>query len=156
MAVVMRFPALEEVPLCYCALIFLDVDTKRIGYYTMEKGKDPITEKDMQFLCGWDQDGNHQQYGSVYTEKMNFGDVFLVRFFYTVFRNIKNAKIPDQLKEENEYTSVLQCPACKKEIIFDASNIDDGDALIIFCPACGRIYELRYKDNEFLIENKIQ
>ena len=155
-AIVLRFPQPEEVPLCYCGLIFLDTNTNRIGYYTMEKGKDPITGQDMQFLCGWGIDGQHQQYGSVYTEKMNFGDIFLIRFFYSVFRNLKNARIPDQLKEENECTSVLQCPACKNQIIFDASKIEDGDVLIIFCPACGRIYELRYRNNEYLIENKIQ
>ena len=155
-AVVLRFPAPEEVPLCFCSLIYLDTNDNRIGYYTMEKGKDPITGEEMQFLCGWDNEGNHRQYGSVYTKNMNFGDVFLVRFFYSVFRGLKDAKIPNQLKEENENTRVNQCPACKSEIIFDSTGINDGDCLILFCSVCGRLYVLRYRNNEFLFENKIQ
>ena len=154
--VLMRFPAPEEVPLCHCALIFLDAATKRIGYYTLEKGKDPITEKDMQFLCGWDSEGKHQQYGSIYTDQASFGDLFLVRFFYGQFRNLKGVKIPEQPKEENENTSVLKCPACKSEIIFDTSGINDGDHLLVMCGYCARIFELNYKNKEFLIENRIQ
>ena len=154
--IVLRFPKPEEVPLCYCALIYLDTKTNRIAYYTLEKGKDPISERDMQFLCGWDYEGKHQQYGSVYTDQADLGDLFLIRFFYARFRNLNNAKIPDQLKEENENSRVLKCPACKSEIIFDASGIAEGDSLLIFCNYCGRIYELRYKNDEFLIENTIQ
>ena len=155
-AVVLRFPKPEEVPMCYCSFIFLDAETKRIGYYTLEKGKDPISERDMQFLCGWDKEGNHQQYGSVYTDQADFGDMFLLRFFYARFWNLNDTKIPEQPKEENENTRVLRCPACKKEIVFNASGIVDGDRLLVICGFCGRIYALKYLNDEFLIENKIQ
>lgn len=154
--VVLRFPKPEDVPLCYCALVFLDAGTSRLAYYTLEKGKDPTDGREMQFLCGWDEKGEHRNYGSVYTDTTVLGDNLLIRYFYTRFRDLKNVKIPQQPKEENDNTRVLKCPACKHEIIFDASEIGEGDSLVVLCDFCARIYELSYRNNEFLIQNRIK
>lgn len=154
--VLLRFPEPKEVPMCFCSFIYLDTKTNQIAYYTLEKGKDPTNDKDMQFLCGWDAKGQHQQYGSVYTEQHQLGDIFLIRFFYMVFRGLKGAYIPDQPKTESEKTRVLKCPACHSEIIFDASEIKEGDRFLVLCSNCLRIYQLRYENNDFLIENRIK
>ena len=154
--IVLRLPKPEEVPMCYCALLYMDLNTKRIAYYTMEKGKDPIDEREIQFLCGWDKEGNHNNYGSAYTDKYNFGDVMLVRFFYNVFWGLKTVKLPEQLKQDNGSSTTMQCPACKKEIIIDNSGINEGDEFLLFCSYCGRIYRLKLQDNDYLIKNKIK
>lgn len=153
---VLRFPKPEEVPMCYCALLYMDLNTKRIGYFTMEKGQDPADGREIQFLCGWDKDGKHNNYGSAYVDKYNFGDVMLVRFFYNVFWGLKNVKLPEQLKQESDHSTVMECPACKKEIIFDNSNISEGDEFLLFCSFCGRIYRLKLVNNEYKIENRIK
>ena len=126
------------------------------GIYTLEKGKDPTDGREMQFLCGWNENGEHRNYGSVYTDTTVLGDNLLIRYFYTRFRDLKNVKIPQQPKEENDNTRVLKCPACKHEIIFDASEIGEGDSLVVLCDFCARIYELSYRNNEFLIQNRIK
>ncbi|MBQ6493365.1 MAG: hypothetical protein IJI92_05835 [Erysipelotrichaceae bacterium] len=156
-AVCLRFPTPAETPLCFCAFIFMDTKTNRLAYYTLEKGIDPIDSREMRFLCGWNNEGTHQEYGAYYVEKYNFGDIWLVRFFYGRFRDLrKDIGIPSQPKEENENTRVLKCPACKQEIIFDATDIKEGNELLVFCNSCGRIYHLKFENNEFLILNKIQ
>ena len=152
----LRLPQPQETPLCYCAFIYMDVNTNRIAYYTLEKGTDPVDGRDMQFLCGWDSEGNHKQYHNFHTDNFRLGDLFLIRYFYAVFRDLKGIKLPDEFKEEKENTRVLKCPACQKEIIFDGSDINEGDRILVLCDYCLRIYQLKYENGEFLIENKIQ
>lgn len=154
-AILMRFPQPQEAPLCYCAFIFMDTSTKQIAYYTLEKGIDPISGKDMQFLCSWDANKRHREHGSIYTDQTSLSDVLLIRFFYSIFRGLKGISLPAQMKEENDHSKVLKCPACGYEIIFNASDIKDGDGLLVFCEQCGRIYQLNYQNGEFLIVNKI-
>ena len=40
------------------------------------------------------------------------------------------------------------------KIIF--TDIKEGNELLVFCNSCGRIYHLKFENNEFLILNKIQ
>ena len=154
--VLLRFPQPQEVPLCFCSFIFMDAKTNQIQYYTLEKGADPITNREMRFLCGWSKEGEHKQYGSYYVDEKSYGDIFLIRFFYAVFHNLEGIKIPSQPKEESEYTAVLKCPACQRGIIYNKSDINDGDEFLILCDYCMRIYRLKYQNGEFLILNKIQ
>ncbi|MCR5096608.1 MAG: hypothetical protein K6A70_07710 [Erysipelotrichaceae bacterium] len=154
--IVMWLPQPQEAPMCYCSMIFMNTADNRIAFYTLEKGTDPITGKDMQFLCGWNEKGEHREYGAFYTEKFRPGDIFLIRFFYTVFRGLKDVRIPEQPKEQGENCRVLKCPACQKEIIFDASDLKDGEQLAILCGYCLRLYHLKYENNDFMILNKIK
>ena len=154
--VLLRFPEPQEVPLCYCSFIFMDANTNQIQYYTLEKGADPITNREMRFMCGWDKKLEHKQYGSYYVDETSLGDLFLIRFFYAAFHDLKGIKLPTQPKEENERTGVLKCPACKQGIIYDQTDINEGDEFLVLCRNCMRIYRLKYQNNDFLILNKIQ
>ncbi len=138
---VLRFPKPEEVPLCYCAYIFKNRKTGQMMYYTLEKGQDPTDGREMQFLCSWNSEGRHQQYTSVYTEKVQLGDLLLMRFFYAQFRNLQGIKLPRQLREENLASVAFECPACQNRIIYDPSGIAEGESFLLMCDRCGRIHE---------------
>ena len=153
---VLRFPKPDDTPLCYSAYIFKNLKTGEMMYYTLEKGKDPISEKEMQFLCGWNSEGKHQQYASVYTEKTHLGDLLLIRFFYSNFRHLQAVKLPEQFLEENEVSTAFQCPVCQNGIVFNPSGIAEGEHLLLMCDRCGRIHELVYQNGTFTAVSKGQ
>ena len=152
----LRFPQPTEVPLCYCALIFLDTKTNRTAYYTMERGMDPTDGREIQFLCGWDKEGKHQQYGSVYKEKASLADIFLIRFFYSLFWNLKGIRIPEQPREANERTRKLKCPSCGYEMTVDLSTIKDGESFLALCNHCARMNWFDYRNGEAILNDKTQ
>ncbi|MBR4462248.1 MAG: hypothetical protein IKS51_06690 [Erysipelotrichaceae bacterium] len=141
--ITLRFPKPEEVPLCYSAYIIKNVKTGQMMYYTLEKGQDPINGKEMQFLCSWNSEGKHQQHASAYTEKTHLGDLVLIRFFYTQFRNLQGFKLPEQFLEEGTGRNVIACPACQNGIVYDPSGIAEGEDFLLMCPRCGRIHALK-------------
>lgn len=141
--VTLRFPKPEATPLCHSAYIIKNIKTGQMMYYTLEKGQDPTDGREMQFLCSWNSEGRHQQYASAYTEKTHLGDLLLIRFFYTQFRNLQGFKLPEQPREENANSAVFKCSVCQNEIIYDLSGITEGDRFLLMCDRCGRIHEVK-------------
>lgn len=55
------FPEPERSPLCWRIYLLFDMDLKKYGYYTVEKGED-----DSDFVCGWQEEEeslSHVNYG---------------------------------------------------------------------------------------------
>ena len=50
-------------PLSYFHYIFFDIDFKKTAYFCLEKGND-FFGKEEPFLCGWDSDHNHLNFGN--------------------------------------------------------------------------------------------
>ena len=140
-AVTLRLPKPEATPLCYSAYIIKNIRTGQMMYYTLEKGQDPTDGREMQFLCGWNSEGRHQQYASAYTEKTHLGDLLLIRFFYAQFKNLQGIRLPEQLREENAGSAAFECPACRNRIFYDPSGIAEGEPFLLMCDRCGRIHE---------------
>lgn len=138
------FPAPREVTECFCAIIFFDKTTNRKAYYTFELGKD-LDGSELQFFCEWTQEGKHINYASVRrTPDSHIGDLFLLRFFYLIFYNLsKNTKIPYEPKEANDNTKTLNCGICKNEIYYETKDLKEGDDILVICPKCGQIYQIK-------------
>ena len=138
------FPSPKEVTECFCSIIFFDKTDNRKAYYTFELGKD-MDGSDLQFFCEWKQDGTHMNYGSVSKNPDNHvGDLFLLRFFYMIFKNLpKNMKIPYEPKEANENTKTLNCGICKSDVYYETKGLNEGDDVLVICPKCGQIYQLK-------------
>ena len=62
LCVTIKFPEPEEPPLCYCAHIIFDFNLDKICYFTVENGIDRQNQS-TQFLCSWDENETHQNYG---------------------------------------------------------------------------------------------
>ncbi len=62
MALRLTLPEPEDEPLCYELVMIFDRNYTRTGFYTIEKGSGVGVER--MFLCGWDRDWSHQNYGS--------------------------------------------------------------------------------------------
>lgn len=59
------FPEPENTPLCHCVYLFFDEGFEKQDYFCVEKGeKTP-------FLCSWDSNGCHQNYGSCTFDEMD-------------------------------------------------------------------------------------
>ena len=153
--VVMRFPKPEETPLCFASFIFADIKTNEKAYYTVEKGKDPFDGRDMQFLCTWDKNASHRNYGSVCPDEHPLNDIFLTRYFYARFRGLKDVRTPEEPVDGNENTRIYKCPVCGHEIIYDHLNINEGDSFLLICERCAVIYKLKYQNGEYLMENNV-
>lgn len=48
-------------PLCYRIYLCFDENTKKLGYFTIEKS----TMDDSAFVCSWDAQGTHHNYGQI-------------------------------------------------------------------------------------------
>lgn len=57
---VLTLPEPEEEPLCYRVYFVFNKEFDRLAYYTLEKG-----QEEEYFLCGWDAEKTHSNYGSV-------------------------------------------------------------------------------------------
>lgn len=51
-------PEPSDEPLCFRVYFMFDRQFEKMGYYTVEKG-----QGDDLYLCGWDAEGNHANYG---------------------------------------------------------------------------------------------
>ena len=60
--VILTMPTPEEIPECYKMYLIFDDKFQRMNYFTVEKSLDNKT-----FLCGWDKNGNHHNYGELNT-----------------------------------------------------------------------------------------
>ena len=56
-------PAPEETPLCYCIILIFDPDFKKLAYYTLEKSGSPSRRAPGAYLCGWNAEECHMNYG---------------------------------------------------------------------------------------------
>ncbi len=67
---VIRFPKPDKSPLCYEMYLFFDRDGGNKGLFTLEYDLAPIrrdgklTETECAFLCAWDKQQNHTNFGS--------------------------------------------------------------------------------------------
>ncbi len=63
-----EFPMPEKEPLCIRAICIFDLDTSnnesfsKYRYFTVESG---VNEGDKPFLCAWNEDGSHSNFGEV-------------------------------------------------------------------------------------------
>lgn len=62
--VMLNMPKPESEPLCHRIYLVFDKDYKKLGYFTVEEGN-----KFGNFMCGWDKDGSHINYGSCPSEQ---------------------------------------------------------------------------------------
>ena len=60
----LTMPVPEDTPLCLRIYMYWDPDTGKTGYYTIEYDN---FFGDTWFLCSWDKDGNHMDYGTIDT-----------------------------------------------------------------------------------------
>ncbi|MCR4647348.1 MAG: hypothetical protein K5695_18395 [Oscillospiraceae bacterium] len=56
-------PSPEETPLCYCIILIFDPDFSKPAFYTLEKSGSPSRRAPGAYLCGWDAEGCHMNYG---------------------------------------------------------------------------------------------
>lgn len=66
-------PYPEEQPLCYNIYLIFNKDFSRQMVFSLENGGKDLFDKtkDIQFLCGWDDKGNHLNYGVVELDQID-------------------------------------------------------------------------------------
>lgn len=153
--VMLRFPQPEAVPLCYRMYMYVDTNSNRIACYTVERGMDPYNNCTLYFLCGWDENGVHRNYGSHDIEEMAVASIREMRFFYAQFHGLKDVLIPDFMPADTEGVRQIECPNCEVLMTYDMRMTKQGDRILLQCPKCMRIFHVRLDEDGFAILNNV-
>lgn len=151
--IMMKMPQPEETPLCYRIYMFLDAETHETGCFTVEKGSDPFTGDERLFVCSWDHEGNHQNYGNYYLDDEPQCINLEVRICFSKFRNIRDVKMPLLNRVVEGATEGLICPQCHLGLEFDVSDPQEGDRMMILCPLCFRLDIVTFREGQWQYED---
>ncbi len=141
----MKLPDPTEVPQCYRMYMYYDPEIKKIACYTVEKGVD-IDGTELRFLCEWDQDGNHKNYGGFHLINMTQMVSQEIRIFQNYFRNTTRTRVPMLLGVSEDGNEGIKCSHCNLDLKFDLSGLKDGDDVMIHCPKCFRVETVKYEN----------
>ncbi|MBQ1827320.1 MAG: hypothetical protein II126_05045 [Erysipelotrichaceae bacterium] len=141
----LKLPDPTEVPLCYRMYMFRDLQTGQTACYTIEKGTD-IDGSELRFLCEWNNEGKHINYGGNTIIHMTQMVSEEVRFFFSRFRNMDDIRIPLLLGVKENGNEGIRCSKCDLDLGFDLNGLKDGDRVLIHCPQCFRIETVRYEN----------
>lgn len=64
-----NMPEPEEEPLCHCMYMIFNSDFDKLRYFTIERAGNDSTN--YPFVCAWDADGNHLNFGRCTFEEKN-------------------------------------------------------------------------------------
>ena len=148
--VMMKMPEPEVTPLCHRIYMFLDTRDNRTGCYTLEKGSDPITGKELMFVCGWSADGRHENYGNFFLENFAQTVNLEIRIFYSKFYGLNSVSIPLLLSASFDTDDGVKCRKCSLDMHYDLNEMKEGSDVLILCPECMTIETVKF-DGEKLI-----
>ena len=151
--IMLRFPEPQEVPLCTRMYIYVDTHDSHMACYSVEKGVNLYGPESVWDMCSWDENGNHNNYGSHDVDDYAVATIREMRFFYALFHGIEGAEIPELLMYEKRKYREFECPNCHVLMAYDTGRIKQGNHILFQCPKCMRIFYVRLDEDGFAILN---